>query len=268
MGRWGTFIESAPRGVHGVRVYQADDDLAAAVSAYFEAGFRAGSPAVAVVTADRRRSLTHTLQLGGWSVDDLERERLLVWADADDVLHRILDGPRPSAERFRDIAGGLLDEAAAGFAGRTVRAFGEMVDLLWQSGDRAAAIELEELWNELGKTRNFSLLCAYRLDVLDLDVEADALPEVLRVHTHAHTVSEPSKFSAAVDRALTELVGPTRTARIYLDVADRVPHDDVPRGQAVLIWLSRTERSLADQVLRRVRSHLGPDAVAAARTAV
>ncbi|HEY4386628.1 MAG TPA: PAS domain S-box protein, partial [Ktedonobacteraceae bacterium] len=42
-----------------------------------------------------------------------------------------------------------------------VRIFGEMVALLWAQGNRAAAIRLEDLWNELGQAYAFSLFCAY-----------------------------------------------------------------------------------------------------------
>lgn len=248
-----------------MRIYEDADDLAATVAGYLEAGFRAGEPAVAIATADHRRDFTQTLQLGGWAVDGLERDRLLVWADADDVLVRILDGDRPARDRFLDVVGGLIDEAAAGAPGKTVRAFGEMVDILWRDGRESTAVELEELWNELAGSHPVAVLCAYRLDVFDPDVQARALPAVLHSHLHARTVAEPARFSAAVDRALTELVGPTRAARIYLDVADQVPRGaDLPRGQAVLVWLARNERRLAEQVLRRVRSHLRPGAAARA----
>ncbi len=55
-----------------------------------------------------------------------------------------------------------MTRAAEG--GRRVRAFGEMVALLWTEGNQAAAIRLEELWNELAQTRTFCLYCAYCLD--------------------------------------------------------------------------------------------------------
>jgi hypothetical protein len=35
-------------------------------------------------------------------------------------------------------------------AGRPVRAFGEMVSLLWDAGLTDVAIEVEAMWNELG----------------------------------------------------------------------------------------------------------------------
>jgi hypothetical protein len=39
--------------------------------------------------------------------------------------------------------------------------FGEMVALLCAAGRMNAAIELEQLWNELAQTHSFRLRCAY-----------------------------------------------------------------------------------------------------------
>ena len=118
-----------------------------------------------------------------------------------------------------------------------------------------AAIALEELWNELAETRSFALLCGYHLDVFQLDVQRDALPEVMRMHSHTRTVEEPSRLAAAVDQALAEVVGPFRAARIYLEVAEHVPHGSLSRGQAVLSWLSSGEVRLAHEILQRARMH-------------
>ena len=75
------------------------------------------------------------------------------------------------------------------------------------------------------------------------------------MHSHTRTVEEPSRLAAAVDQALAEVVGPFRAARIYLDVAEHVPHGSLSRGQAVLSWLSSGEVPLAHEILQRARMH-------------
>jgi len=149
------------------------------------------------------------------------------------------------------------------FPDRTIRAFGEMVDVLWSDGRKRAAIALEELWNDLARTRSFALLCGYHLDIFELGVQRDALPEVIRTHSHAHTVDEPWRLAAAVDQALAEVVGPLRAAGIYLDVAEHVPRGSVYRAQAVLTWLSAGDAPLAHEILQRARMHYAHLRVAA-----
>jgi hypothetical protein len=45
----------------------------------------------------------------------------------------------------------------------TIRAYGEMVDVLWKAGQTDAAITLEMLWNSLASKHPFSLLCGYAM---------------------------------------------------------------------------------------------------------
>ena len=68
----------------------------------------------------------------------------------------------PDPRLFNQVVGSLVAQLAEG--GRGVRAFGEMVAILWEQGNRAAAVRLEELWNELQKTQTFALFCAYPIE--------------------------------------------------------------------------------------------------------
>jgi hypothetical protein len=65
----------------------------------------------------------------------------------------------PNDELFLEFAMDLVRRASA--RGRRVRAFGEMVALLWARGDVDATLRLEYLWNKVCKTPEFSLFCAY-----------------------------------------------------------------------------------------------------------
>jgi MEDS: MEthanogen/methylotroph, DcmR Sensory domain len=252
---WARFIERAPAAEHAVQVYDDVSELARSVAAYLAAGFHAGDPALAITTPDHWDAVARELDSRGWDPGALERKGLLTRADAERLLDALMAGELPSPERFREVVGGLVDETCERFPGRTIRAFGEMVDVLWRRGQEGAAIALEELWNELAETRSFALLCGYHLDVFQLDVQRDALPEVMRMHSHTRTVEEPSRLAAAVDQALAEVVGPFRAARIYLEVAEHVPHGSLSRGQAVLSWLSSGEVRLAHEILQRARMH-------------
>ena len=62
-----------------------------------------------------------------------------------------------------------------------VRAYGEMVDVLWQNGQDVAAIRLEMLWNKLAATQAFSLLCGYAMGTFYKD---SGLSDIHRQHSH------------------------------------------------------------------------------------
>jgi hypothetical protein len=252
---WTNFIERAPAAEHAVQLYRDLSELSRSVTAFLAAGFRAGDPAIVIATAGNWAVFASELERLGFDSAALERKELLVCAEAEQLLDAFMDGELPSAKRFECVVGGLVEATSARFPGRTIRAFGEMVDVLWQRGQEQAAIALEELWNELAKTRPFALLCGYQLDVFQPEAHRGALPELIRTHSHTRTVEEPSRLAAAVDQALAEVLGPVRAARVYLDVAEHVPHGSLPRAQALLSWLSTSEMPFASEVLERARMH-------------
>jgi hypothetical protein len=252
---WPAFIDSAPKTGHAVQVYEELDELSRSVVRYVDAGLRTGAPAIVIATRDHSERFKRDLKAREWDPGGLEKQGLLTYMDADEALAAIMDFELPSPERFADVVGRLVDEVAARFPDRTIRAFGEMVDLLWQRGREDAAIALEGLWNELQQRCRFALLCGYHLDIFDIRVQAEELPRVFHAHTHAQPVEDNSQLAAALDQALAEIVGSAEAARIYLDVAERVPRGSLPRAQAVLGWLSTSGNRNAARVLERTRIH-------------
>ncbi len=83
--------------------------------------------------------------------------------DAVESLSAFMDSTGPNRNRFLSTFGPLICSAkiAAGVQNNSVLVFGEMVALLWAEGRMEAAIELEQLWNELAQTHLFHLRCAY-----------------------------------------------------------------------------------------------------------
>jgi anti-sigma regulatory factor (Ser/Thr protein kinase) len=130
--------------------------------------------------------------------------------DAGATLARFRAGGRIDRSEFRRVIGGVIRSAGGG----SVRAYGEMVALLWESGDILAAIELEELWNELGRELEFWLLCGYRRE--SVAGKETALQDVCRLHT---AVQATGHFGARLEapRAARGLVADT----LRRDGADR-----------------------------------------------
>ncbi len=96
--------------------------------------------------------------------------------DAQETLSQFMLDGAPDPTRFWTTIGCLV--ATATGSGCRVRIYGEMVAGLWAEGNVAAAIALEDLWNELGRIRPFSLLCAYPTTAFDR-VESTKLFRVL-----------------------------------------------------------------------------------------
>jgi hypothetical protein len=177
----GSTLSTVGHREHAVQFYAADDDLAVSVGGYLAEGIRAGDGAIVVATAPHRGAFEAALAEAGV---DVARERdagTLLVEDATELLGRFLAGDGLDRELFQSVISGLVRRAAAG--GRPVRIYGEMVAVLWAAGHVGLAIELEELWNELGSRVPFTLLCGYPARVMSDAVTADAAREVCRLHS-------------------------------------------------------------------------------------
>jgi anti-sigma regulatory factor (Ser/Thr protein kinase) len=164
---------------HAVQLYARETDLVGTVATHLTEGLYGGGAAIAIATGPHRRAFATAIEAAG--VDTATLTAL----DAETMLSRFCTGGRIDRAAFRREIGGLVRAASAG--GGPVRAYGEMVALLWDAGEVLAAIELEQLWNDLGRELEFSLLCGYHLD--SVAGQDEALEDVCRLHTSVETTA-------------------------------------------------------------------------------
>jgi hypothetical protein len=151
------------------------------VGAYVRGAIDAGEVAVVIATAAHRAAFTQHLEAAGVDLDKAGGEGRLVLLDAQETLAEFLVDGRPDPTRFDSVIGCLIRSLSD--AGHPVRAYGEMVGVLWDAGQVNAAIELEELWDGLVRRLPFSLYCAYPASSVDRDDHTVALGEVCRLHS-------------------------------------------------------------------------------------
>jgi len=151
-------------GEHFVQFYEADGFLLNSLSGFIGKAINAGDGAVVVATKARRNGLDELLQANGLDVTSAKARGRYVSLDAAETLSKFMVDGAPEPGRFHEYMGGVITSVADDRS--RVRAFGEMVALLWAEGNHAAAIRLEELWNDLQQAHSFSLFCAYPMNGL------------------------------------------------------------------------------------------------------
>jgi hypothetical protein len=253
LNRWTEFLRRPEARGHAVQIYTELDELAESVVTFLASGFDAGAPALVVATPEHRERFAAALAARGWDAERLSCEGLLHFADAAASLTEIMDGNRPSPRAFARVVGGLIDELAQRHPGHEVRVFGEMVDLLVERRQAGAAFALEQFWNVLALRHDFSLLCAYRLDVFDQKTQAATLPQICRTHSHVLPATDPARFARAVDGALEDVLGPAQAGKVYVVAGDELRKNRVPPAQIVLMWVSTNMPALADRILASAR---------------
>ena len=148
---------------HVVQFYESEAFLCDAVGDFLHAGAEARQPLVVIATPQRWSGFSTRLRARGADVDGCLEQGLLTVLDARDTLAQFMIAGMPDERRFRAHVGEIIEHRSRLSLNGSVRAYGEMVDLLWQDGNPDGAIRLEELWNDLACTHDLSLLCAYAM---------------------------------------------------------------------------------------------------------
>jgi len=186
-----------PEHEHLVQFYEEDEELFDALERFLGPGLSSGEPVLVIATEAHRQRLMRTFQK--FDADGAVAAGRFLAVDARETLARILVDGMPDRDRFNRTIGELMARVTGGRPAR-VRAFGEMVDLLWRDGRRGAAIQLEELWNEASAVHSFSLLCAYVIANLYKEGVDPQLQAVL--HAHTHVISAPRPEASMSEDAL------------------------------------------------------------------
>ena len=198
---------------HAVEFYARDDELIDVLVAHFSGPLRVGDAAVVIAVPEHRDALRAGLEDAGIDVATLAADGSLVMLDAAEMLDAFLVDGRIDAAHFDATVGGVVREAAN--HGSQVRAYGEMVALLWDARDIDGAIELERLWNDLSNEASFSLLCAYPVDLVSMPDTADAFSEMCALHRRVISGAPTPPDADATRRFARNAAGP-RLARRFV----------------------------------------------------
>lgn len=216
-----------PAEDHAVVLYDDADLLGQTVVGFFTPALSAADgTAVVVAAAVHQDAIAGHLAAEGWDVEDLRRAGRLVELDAVDTLARLSVQGHPDREAFDAVVGRLVRAAADR---GPVRAYGEMVGVLWDDGCVVDAMDLEGLWDGLMETVPFGLLCGYPSRPDGADVEA-----VLRAH---------SQFMAGIRRRFEPTPEAARAAREFLRQTLRSWRADTALDEAAVVVSELTTNS-------------------------
>jgi hypothetical protein len=240
-------VESAR---HVVQLYGDDTKrLIDSVAHYLGEGLRRGDGLLVIATAERSHAITRQLADDAAYQPAVQQGRLAVF-DAEILLSQVLTDGRPNRIRFEHMLGQALRLVGARSSSGRIKAYDEMVGLLWAAHQTTAAIRLEEYWNQLLARHRFELFCAYPVDVLadQPQTRARALHGVLCTHTHLHTTD--GEVERVLQRALDEVLGGSGPeVRALVQAAAPQPWAGAPTAEAIVCWLKAHRPADASRVL-------------------
>src|SRR5687768_14139041 len=156
-------FDLSPCAGHNVQFYEDDRFLCSAVAEFIGAGLNFGNPIALITTQQHRDAIARELMGRGQDMHALMAAGRAKWLDAHETLSLFMQEDMPNRDKFIACMAAIIEEGRLGCEHLSLRVFGEMVDLLARGGNLEGAVRLEELWNELGKTHGFALMCAYSM---------------------------------------------------------------------------------------------------------
>lgn len=144
---------------HLVQIYDNDKIFLDTLEGFTGSGFLADETVVVIATSQHLDALNDRLFSQGFDLNALISSNQYMPIDAADLLSVFLVNNWVDENIFHNFISGLIDQARQ--RNNKIRAFGEMVAILWERGLYSATVQLEKLWNELHSRSEFTLFCAY-----------------------------------------------------------------------------------------------------------
>jgi len=172
---------AAHASVHPCHFYSDDASLTANVSRFLAPAFHEGQAMVAFGTPAHLRAIEKRLVAEGHDVEKARARGQYLPFDARVAMNALIEGELPAQHRFEEIIGAEVSRAVNEFG--AVRAFGEIVSLMWRDGKRQAALRLEQMWNEAIGLYPLALLCGYNVRAFTSAHDAAGVTGIIAAHT-------------------------------------------------------------------------------------
>jgi hypothetical protein len=251
---WDGLLASAGPRDHIVQLYQDQQFLNRAVCRFAAGAIANGEGVILVPTAAQWEAFRPRLEAEGVDVKAAQDRGQLTVVDADELLPRFMHDTMPDAPVFLGLAADVIADARGQARYPRVRWWGEMVNLLWEQGNVAASMSLEDQFDRLAKHHEIAIFCSFVMDNFNNEVQSRLLPRLGQNHSHLIPVEDYVRLERAVGDALRQTVGADDARVLEQQLLSNYSRPfKMPRSQALLLALRESLPEVADSVLTRSR---------------
>jgi DNA-binding NarL/FixJ family response regulator len=175
---------------HEVEFYSDDAAFVVGFTRFIEAALEAGNAVIVVATESHRKSLLQRLQEHGVDIVAAVEQGRYVSLDVADTLSTFMVNDLPDPARFLKVAGNLIATTAKASKGERPRvaACGECAPTLWKQGNADAAVQVENLWDEIARTHEVDILCGYALNSFQREQQCHIYERICAEHSAASSL--------------------------------------------------------------------------------
>ena len=163
-----------------VEFYSDDAAFVVGFTRFIEAALEAESAVIVVATESHRKSLLQRLQEHGVDIAAAIEQGRYVSLDVAETLSTFMVNDLPDPVRFFRTAGDLFTTAARTSLGGRVAICGECGSILWAQGNADAAIQMEQLCNQLAKRYDMDILCGFSLSSFYREEDRQTFEKICR----------------------------------------------------------------------------------------
>ncbi|HEY4105543.1 MAG TPA: MEDS domain-containing protein [Polyangiaceae bacterium] len=251
---WGGLLASAGPRDHIVQLYQDQQFLNRAVCRFAASAIANGEGVILVPTMAHWEVFRPRLEAEGVDIPAAQECGQLTVVDADELLPQFMRDTMPDAPVFLGLAEQAISQVRNEGRYPRVRWWGEMVNVLWERGDVAASMDLEDQFDRLAREQQIAIFCSFVMDNFNGEVHSRMLPRLGQNHSHLIPVEDYARLERAVGDALRETVGADEARVLEEQLLSQLASPfQMPRSQALLLALRDTLPIVADAVLTRSR---------------
>jgi hypothetical protein len=173
------WAEIAPTD-HVVQIYENDENFLDLLLGFVSGGLMAEECTIVIGTQVHLTSLNDKLRAQGFDIDQIIKQGYYVPMDAEEALAKFMVNDWPDQNLFIQLVTDLISGAKRDR--KPVRAFGEMVAILWAKGQVGATVRLEQLWDKFCQQEGFCLFCAYPKSGFTQDA-SESLAHICSAHS-------------------------------------------------------------------------------------
>ena len=179
---------------HIIQLYKDEQQMTQMVGNFGLDGLKADEAVIIIATAAHLENLKTYMQSQNKDLSKFVKRGQLLLMDAAQTLSLFLVNGLPDAEKFKNTLGKVALEKQKSFG--KLRAFGEMVGILWDEGNHQGTIKLEEIWHDFIHEHQFNLLCGYSDSQFANADYRNHFDRICASHTHVVPSIVPSEVNS------------------------------------------------------------------------
>ena len=178
-------LQPAPcEAAHEMHVYPDHPSLESDLASFIKKSLKAGKSVLCLMAPRHRTGIMECLQAQGVDAHAAMADGRFVPADVGELLPRFMIDGRVDRERLLGIATKLVESLKRLNSGAGICSCGEVAPILWDLGDGEAALEIERIWDELGKRYAMGTYCTYVADDALCSRDPRCYQQLCSAHSH------------------------------------------------------------------------------------